>query len=99
MVHAVSTVSAIQSTTAPSVQRAQQPAGDFSALLDQALQPAREAQAAARAESLGLLTGQATSIHQVVLGCGKSGTWALQLTVQIRNKALDAYNEIMRMQL
>jgi len=98
MVHAVSTVSAIQSTTAPSVQRAQQPAGDFSALLDQALQPAREAQAAARAESLGLLTGQATSIHQVVLAAEKADL-ALQLTVQIRNKALDAYNEIMRMQL
>jgi len=98
MVNAVSSVSALQTTAAPSVQKAQEPAGDFSALLDKALQPAREAQAAAQAESLSLLTGQATSVHQVVLAAEKADL-ALQLTVQIRNKDLDAYNEIMRMQL
>ncbi|MDD2457502.1 MAG: flagellar hook-basal body complex protein FliE [Eubacteriales bacterium] len=98
MVQALSSVSALQSAAAPSIERAQAPASDFSSWMDQALQPAREAQAQAQAESLGLLTGQATSVHQVVLAAEKADL-ALQLTVQIRNKALDAYNEIMRMQL
>jgi flagellar hook-basal body complex protein FliE len=98
MVQALSSVSALQSAAAPSIERVQDPASDFSSWLGQALQPAREAQAAAQAESIGLLTGQATSVHQVVLAAEKADL-ALQMTVQIRNKALDAYNEIMRMQL
>ena len=38
------------------------------------------------------------SIHSVVLA-GEKAEVALQLTLQIRNKVLDAYNEVMRMQI
>jgi len=42
--------------------------------------------------------GKADNIHQVLIA-GEKANIALQFTVQIRNKILDAYNEIMRMQI
>lgn len=42
--------------------------------------------------------GKTDNIHQVLIAVEKADI-ALQLTLQIRNKLMDAYNEIMRMQL
>jgi flagellar hook-basal body complex protein FliE len=42
--------------------------------------------------------GKTDNIHQVLIAAEKADI-ALQLTLQIRNKVLDAYNEIMRMQI
>lgn len=42
--------------------------------------------------------GRTDNIHQVMLAAEKADI-ALQFTMQIRNKILDAYNEIMRMQI
>jgi flagellar hook-basal body complex protein FliE len=42
--------------------------------------------------------GRTDNIHQVLIAAEKAEL-ALQYTMQIRNKILDAYNEIMRMQI
>lgn len=42
--------------------------------------------------------GKTDNIHQVLIAVEKADT-ALQLTLQVRNKIMEAYNEIMRMQL
>lgn len=42
--------------------------------------------------------GKTDNIHEVLIA-GEKADVALQLTMQIRNKVLDAYNEIMRMQI
>jgi flagellar hook-basal body complex protein FliE len=42
--------------------------------------------------------GKTDNIHQVMIAAEKADI-ALQFTMQIRNKILDAYNEIMRMQI
>lgn len=42
--------------------------------------------------------GKTDNIHQVALAAEKADI-ALQFTMQIRNKILDAYSEIMRMQI
>jgi flagellar hook-basal body complex protein FliE len=99
MIQTVPGVSTIQSRPLQSAAGTSAANGsEFASLLDQALQPVRASEAEAQATSLSLLTGEATSVHQVVLAAEKADL-ALQLTVQIRNKAMDAYNEIMRMQL
>ena len=42
--------------------------------------------------------GKTDNIHQVVIAAEKADI-ALQFTMQIRTKIMDAYNEIMRMQI
>ncbi|MTI47985.1 flagellar hook-basal body complex protein FliE [Sporosalibacterium faouarense] len=45
-----------------------------------------------------LATGQVDNIHQVTIAAEKADI-ALQFTMTVRGKILDAYNEIMRMQI
>ena len=42
--------------------------------------------------------GEPVEIHRVIQAVGEAQT-AIQLTVQVRNKVLEAYQEIMRMQI
>lgn len=45
-----------------------------------------------------LATGQIDNIHQVTIAAEKAEI-AMQFTMSVRNKVLDAYKEIMRMQV
>lgn len=45
-----------------------------------------------------LLAGENLEIHQVMLATQKAAL-AMELTIQVRNKAIEAYQEIMRMQI
>ena len=46
----------------------------------------------------GLLTGEVQDIHQVVLAFEKA-QMAFQLTMEVRNRLVESYQEIMRMPL
>ena len=45
-----------------------------------------------------LSTGESKGLHEVMLAVEKSGV-AFQFLTQVRNKAMEAYQEIMRMQV
>lgn len=45
-----------------------------------------------------LATGDVEDIHQVMLALNKAST-AFGLTVQVRNKVIESYQEVMRMQV
>lgn len=45
-----------------------------------------------------LAAGDNVDIHDVMIATEKANI-ALQLTIQVRNKAVEAYNEVMRMQI
>jgi len=70
----------------------------FSDMLNGLLEQTASAEDDAQRQAASLLTGESDSIHSVVLASEKAEV-ALQLTLQIRNKVLDAYNEVMRMQI
>jgi flagellar hook-basal body complex protein FliE len=48
--------------------------------------------------NLELLTGDLDNMHDVIIA-GEEADLSLRLTMAIRNKALDAYNEIIKMQV
>jgi flagellar hook-basal body complex protein FliE len=50
------------------------------------------------ASAVALATGEIENLHQVMIDAEKAEI-ALQFTLQVRNKMLDAYQEIMRMQI
>ena len=57
-------------------------------------------QAMQQADSLGtqVATGQLKDVHQFTAAAAKANL-AMELTVAVRNKAVEAYQEIMRMQV
>lgn len=69
--------------------------GDYFA---EALHNVNDLQMKGRDATLKMAAGKAEDISQVVIATEKAGI-ALQLTMQVRNKAVDAYQEIMRMQV
>ncbi|MCR4419881.1 MAG: flagellar hook-basal body complex protein FliE [Clostridia bacterium] len=46
----------------------------------------------------GFLAGEVTDVHEVILAA-QQAELALQLTVEIRNRVIEAYQEVARMQL
>ena len=73
-------------------------AGSFSEYLNNAIKKVNDFQIEAEALGNQLAAGKTDNIHQVMIS-GEKAEIALQFTMQIRNKVLDAYNEIMRMQI
>lgn len=70
----------------------------FRSIFEELLETANVSDNTDKMANLGLLTGELDNIHDVVIA-GEEADLALRLTMSIRNKALDAYNEIMRMQV
>ncbi|MGI6537606.1 MAG: flagellar hook-basal body complex protein FliE [Caldicoprobacterales bacterium] len=74
------------------------PGVNFGDLLKQELNKVNELQLRAEEANMQLITGEAESIHSVMLAA-EEARLALELTVQIRNKLVEAYQEINRIQL
>lgn len=70
----------------------------FGQLLSDAVDNVNTLQKQAVQASTDLATGKIEDISQVVIAAEKA-TVALQLTIQIRNKVLESYQEMMRMQV
>lgn len=69
---------------------------EFGQFLQEALANVEAAQQEAAVAAQRLATGEIQDIAEVTIASEKA-TLALQLTVQVRNKVLEAYQEMMRM--
>jgi flagellar hook-basal body complex protein FliE len=72
------------------------PEESFSNILNEALDTARATDTADKISALELLTGQTDDMSGLLLDAQKAEI-ALNLALQIRNKLVDAYNDILRM--
>lgn len=70
----------------------------FSGFLNKAMNDLNEQQATVDEVNQKFVKGEISDVHQVVLASEKASL-GLQLTVQVRNKMIEAYQEIMRMQV
>lgn len=71
---------------------------NFAKGLNQALDNLNKVQNEADDMVTRMIAGQVDDIHQVVLAVEKANL-SLQLAVQVRNKVVEAYQEIMHMQV
>jgi flagellar hook-basal body complex protein FliE len=71
---------------------------DFASFFQNALQEVNKLQLDADAANVKLAAGKIEDIAPVVIATEKASI-ALQLTVQVRNKIVEAYNDVMRMQV
>lgn len=85
-----------------SPRKAEEPDGkgavSFAGMLKAALGEVNDLQRKAEEGATQLVTGDASNLHQVMIATEEANI-ALQFTMAIRNKILDAYTEIMRMQV
>jgi len=85
----------------PDIARPQGPGENdkqFGQVLRRTLEDVNRLQLEADAASAGLVRGEVTDLHQVTIAAEKANL-ALQLTLEVRQKVLEAYQEIMRMQV
>ena len=78
--------------------QADTPEKSFQQILSTALEDVNKLQLTAQQGSANLAAGKIQDVSEVVIATEKA-TIALQLTMQVRNKVVDAYQEIMRMQV
>jgi flagellar hook-basal body complex protein FliE len=74
------------------------PHTSFDGLLKTFVSDVNGKQMAAREAVHGLLTGQNVSLHQAMIGMEEASV-SFQLMVEVRNKLLESYQELMRMQI
>lgn len=72
--------------------------GGFFSYLKNALQEVNNLQNEASASAEKLALGDETYLHNTILAYEKANM-ALQLTVEVRNKIVEAYQDLMRIQL
>ena len=76
-----------------------QPSGDsFGSVLGKLVSDVNAKQNAATAAVDGLQSGQPVPLHQAVIAMEEANV-SFQLMVEVRNKLLDSYQELMRMQI
>jgi flagellar hook-basal body complex protein FliE len=70
---------------------------DFAAMLSNGLQRVEATQDRADALAVQAATGQLADVHEYMIAANEAAL-TTQLTAAVRNKALEAFNEIMRLQ-
>ncbi|HWI62419.1 MAG TPA: flagellar hook-basal body complex protein FliE [Symbiobacteriaceae bacterium] len=83
-------------TPKPQAATADSTVKEFGQFLSEALANVEAAQQEAATAAQRLATGEIQDVAEVTIASEKA-TLALQLTVQVRNKVLEAYQEMMRM--
>jgi flagellar hook-basal body complex protein FliE len=71
---------------------------DFSSMVAEGLEKLQATQANSDSLSVKATTGDLSDIHEYMIASNEA-TIATQLTVAVRNKAVEAFTEIMRMQI
>jgi flagellar hook-basal body complex protein FliE len=75
------------------------PTGDpFGKAVAQALNSLQTLQGQADSAAVDMVSGGQTELHDVMIAA-EQASLGFQLTLQLRNKVVDAYQEIMRMQV
>lgn len=70
----------------------------FNETLNNALEKLNELQVRADQVTLDLLTGEIQDLHQVTVAM-QEAKLTMQLAVEVRNRAIEAYQEVSRMQV
>lgn len=72
--------------------------GDFSKVLQESLGEVNDTQVKADKAMADIATGEVKNLHQAALAIGKAET-SMKIMLEVRNKALSAYQEISKTQM
>ncbi|WP_172371459.1 flagellar hook-basal body complex protein FliE [Sporosarcina jiandibaonis] len=87
----------IQSQSMPKLKQDEKMV-DFGQVFKQSLEKVNAAQQESDLLTDKLVRGEVKDVHEVMIAAQKASL-SLQLTLQVRNKVVEAYQEVMRMQV
>jgi len=96
-VPAIEAIQIIPAPVAPALEQAPQ-GSRFEALVSAGLDGTNRALLRTEADAQRLAAGEVQNLHQVMIHMEEAKT-SFQLILQVRNRLLDAYQEVMRMQI
>lgn len=82
--------------TKPMTQPVEKPAGKFKDVLSEFVDSVNSLQKQASATEQSFLKGEVSDVHQVMIAVEEASV-AFELLMEIRNKLLESYQQIMRM--
>ena len=82
----------------PSMEPSDRASESFGAYLNKSIGDVNQLLQSSDKKATDLATGKSENLHEAMIGFEKAET-AFKLLVQVRNKAIEAYHEIMRMQV
>ena len=88
----------VEQPVSPSSIGVEKTSQDFASTLKNAVQAVNQAQKDADYKMQELATGKSNNIHETMIAAEKADI-SLRLMVQVRNKVIEAYQEIMKMQV
>jgi len=94
----ITSAPAIAAPRLDSAALAQGNAGEFRSLLGSAIQQVSAAQNTADAAVQGFLSGENQELHSTILAAQRADL-QFDMFLQVRNKVVSAYQEVMRMQI
>ena len=96
----MNTINALQQLPAQAKPQASagEATADFGQMLQDAIKQVNDNQVDSEQMTNKLVTGQVQDVHEVMLAAQKASL-SLNLTVEVRNKVIESYQEIMRMQM
>ncbi len=98
MTQNIQNISPISLASVSSPQKNQQEGGDFLSVLQASLNDVNDAQIKGDKALQSIATGQVKDLHQAAIAIDKAEI-SMKLMLEVRNKALSAYKDILRTQL
>jgi flagellar hook-basal body complex protein FliE len=95
---AISPINLPASIEMPSLQPRASTGVDFERVLQSAVRQVESSQATANAAIQNFISGESQELHSTILATQKAEL-QFEMLMQIRNKVVSAYEEVMRMQL
>ena len=97
-INGIPAVTDIGRTAGSAAAGAGEPAGGFADSIVDALKTASAAEREADAIAMDIATGGEREVHELMIAMSKASL-SVDLLVQVRNRATEAYQEVMRMQI
>lgn len=88
----------LSGVSSSSAIKAEDSKGEFSKLLKKSIDELNQAQETSDKALADMASGQIKDLHQAAIAIGKAET-SMKLMLEVRNKAISAYKEILRTQI
>ncbi|MBP3284518.1 MAG: flagellar hook-basal body complex protein FliE [Clostridia bacterium] len=94
----VNSINPIPSVPGSSMNKVEKSGTTFADVMNEALNQVNNLQIESSKMTDSFINGESDNIHSVIMA-GAKADLALQMTLQVRNKVMDAYKEVMNMQI